>query len=107
MQLTEGIFLNTHLTNKMSINGEQGWFTRENNVSTGALWSCIPDNSGVYEVVEVISLHPSTDAVGTSGMKMWKIKALKKGKGFLIFELFMPTAHEPSEKVFIDIEVDD
>ncbi|MDY6855859.1 MAG: protease inhibitor I42 family protein [Thermodesulfobacteriota bacterium] len=106
MEKREGILLNTHFVNKMSIGGKLGWFSREHNASTGYSWSCIPDNSGVYEIVEEIILHPSTDAVGVPGMNIWKFKAMRDGKGSVMFELFPPAGKEPAEKILIEIEVD-
>lgn len=106
MENKEGILLNSHFVNKMSIKGELGWFSRELNASTGYHWSCIPDNSGVYEIVEEIVLHPSTDAVGVPGMIIWKIKAVREGKGAVMFELFPPAEKETAERIVIKIEVD-
>ncbi len=101
-----GICLNSHFVNKMSIDGELGWFLREYNASTGYSWRCIPDNSGVYEIVEEIVLHPSTDASasGVPGMCIWKFKAIREGKGTVVFELLPPAGKEPAEMITVRIE---
>ncbi|WP_066501525.1 protease inhibitor I42 family protein [Abyssisolibacter fermentans] len=101
----KGICLNEHFINKMNIDGELGWFMRDYNASTGYTWSCIPDNSGVYEMVENIVLHPSTDAVGVSGMIIWKFKAVREGKGTVMFELYPPAKKEPAATIVVEIEV--
>ncbi len=106
METKEGIYLVSHFANKMAIGGELGWFLREYNASTGYHWNCIPDNSGVYEMVEEFNLPPSTDAVGVSGMRIWKFKAVRKGTGSVIFELLPPGVKEPSERIVVSIAVD-
>ena len=105
MKEESGICLNTHFVNKMKSDGELGWFSREYNASTGYTWSCIPDNSGVCEMVEVVVLHPSTDAVGVPGMRIWKFEARRVGKGSVMFELLPPGGRVPAERIVIEIEV--
>ena len=105
MKITEGILLNSHFVNKMSLGGELGWFSRDCNASTGYSWSCIPDNSGVYGIVEEVVLHASTDAVGVPGMKIWKFNAVREGKGSVMFELRPPGGKEPVERIVIEIKV--
>lgn len=105
MKEKSGICLNSYFVNKMKIGGELGWFLREYNASTGYTWSCIPDNSGVYEMIEDIILHPSTDAVGVPGMRIWKFKAIREGKGSIMFELLPPGGKEPVERIVVKIEV--
>ena len=56
-------------------------------------------------MVEEIVLHPSTDAVGVPGMHIWKFKAIKEGKGGVMFELLPPAGKEPAERIVIEIEV--
>ncbi len=104
MEIHEDILLNSHFVNKMSIGGELGWYSQGYNASTGYQWTCRPDNSGVYEMVEEVVLHPSTDAVGVPGMIVWKFKAVRDGKGSVLFELTPPGATEPVEKIVVTIE---
>jgi predicted secreted protein len=106
MEIGSGILLNSHWDNKMTINGEVGWFIEEYNGSTGYSWKCRSDNSGVYKMVEQIILYPSTEAVGVSGMFIWKVKGIRAGKGSIFFELFPPGAKSPSEATEITITVE-
>jgi len=59
METTQGILLNSHFINKMTVGGKTAWFTKEINESTGHKWRFKPDNFGVYEMFEEILLHPS------------------------------------------------
>jgi len=106
MEKGSGILLDSHWNNKMAVNGELGWFVREFNGSTGYTWRFTPDNSGVYELVEEITLHPSTEAVGVPGMVIWKLKGVKAGKGSVLFELYPPAATSPVETIAIAITVE-
>lgn len=104
-QTEQGILLNAHLVNRMKVGGELGWFPREFNTSTGYKWSCTVDNSGVYEWVDTVTLHPATDAVGVPGMLLWKFKAVKPGKGSIKFELYRPGQEKPIEDITVEIQV--
>ncbi|MEN8908124.1 MAG: protease inhibitor I42 family protein [Clostridiales bacterium] len=88
----------------MKIDSELGWFIREFNASTGYFWSCIPDNSGVYEIIEEVDLQPSTKAVGISAKHIWKFKAIKEGKGSITFELIQSGSKEPAERIVANIK---
>lgn len=101
----EGILLNSAFINKMNIGGEPGWFPVETNASTGYIWTCTPDDSGVYEIAEKIVLHPSTEAVGTPGMIIWKFKAIREGLGRVMFEQFPPGRTDAVETVIVEIAV--
>ncbi|MBP0029432.1 protease inhibitor I42 family protein [Roseofilum sp. Guam] len=101
-----GILLNSHFTNKMAVNGELGWLLREFNASTGYTWRFTPDNSGVYELVEEITLHPSTEATGVPGMMIWKFKGIKAGKGSILLELYPPAATSAVETTTITITLE-
>ncbi len=105
MEKKQDILLNSHFVNNMKVGEELGWFIREYNASTGYHWSFIPDNSGVYELVEEIVLHPSTDAVGVPGMMIWKFKAENEGVGEAKFELRPPGQEEPAETIVVKIKV--
>ena len=105
MEQNEGILLNSHFVNKLKVGGELAWFIKDYNASTGYTWQCYPDNSGVYEISEQVTLHPSTDAVGVPGSIIWKFKAIAKGKGNIAFELMPPGSKEPSERIIISVEV--
>lgn len=100
-----GIILGSHFVNEMKIEGELGWVILENNASTGYAWSYIPDDSGVYILVEKIVLHPSTAAVGVPGMCIWKFKAIREGKGSIMFEHLPPGKKEPAQSIVFKIEV--
>jgi predicted secreted protein len=105
MEKKEDILLQNHFTNNMKINGELGWFSRDYNASTGYSWQYRPDDSGVYELVEEVILHPSTNAVGVAGMIIWKFKAVRAGKGNVLFELYPPSGIVPVETITIEIQV--
>lgn len=85
--------------------GEVGCFSGEESASTGYSWKAIVDNSGVYELAEK-EVHPQMPPIpGASAMIIWKFRAVKEGKGSLIFELYTPGKREPIEKVVFKIEV--
>ncbi len=105
MNKVNGIILNPHFINKMDINGQIGWFSVESNPSTGYYWGCTTDNSGIYEIIEEITLTSSVDADGVHGMVMWKVKAINEGHGEIMFELFSPTGIEPVQMITLNIEV--
>jgi len=100
-----GILLNSHYVNKMKINGELAWYTEEMNASTGYNWQVIVDYSGVYEHVETIFLHASVNAAGVPGRIIWKFKAVREGKGNVLFELFPPGSEKPVKTTAVYIEV--
>lgn len=105
MVKNQGILLNSHFSNRMKVGGEIGWYFRENSsASTGYTWSCIPDNSGVYELTEEVVLHASTGAVGVPGAVIWKFRAVREGKGTMLFELRSPGTHEVVERAAVTIE---
>jgi len=88
--------LNEHFENQLSIDGEFACVVLEYNASTGYQWQYRPDNSGTTELVETITLHPSTEAVGVPGKKIWKFKAVGAGTGSILFELFPPGQNKPA-----------
>jgi predicted secreted protein len=100
-----GILLTEKFVNQLKIHGELAWFFREQNPSTGYSWRFSPDNSGVYELANEIVLRPSTPSVGVPGMSIWKFKAIREGKGSILFELYPPGRQEPVETVALNIEV--
>lgn len=100
------IELKSEFTNLMKVGGELGCFIESNNAgSTGYQWTFIPDNSGVYELVDTVNLHPSTKAVGVSGTIIWKLKAIREGHGNALFELTPPGASKPVVSKMVQIEV--
>lgn len=105
MKKEKDILLHNHFTNELQVGGDLAWLCREYNPSTGYNWVCHPDNSGVYEIVSQVTLYPSTNAVGVSGMIIWKLKALKEGKGSVLFELCPPSGKTPIESIIINIKV--
>ncbi len=89
---TTAISLSNYYVNQMKVGGETGWFTEENNPSIPYYWVFTPDNSGVYKMVEKVTLKPSPPAgyVGAPGRLIWKFKGIKKGMGSAMFQLFPP-----------------
>ena len=73
--------------------------------STGYSWHFTSDDSGVYEVVETVTLHASTKAEGVPGKMIWKFKAVRPGNGSALFELLPPESDESAQKNFIKIAV--
>ncbi len=104
--MEKGICLVDHFVNKMTLGGELGWFVRDYSPSTGYQWRYLPDDSGRFDLVEEITLHPSTDAVGVPGFRIWKFKANRECKGSLIFELYPPGRQEPVQRLRVEIEVE-
>lgn len=102
---TDAVLLNSYFENKLVIGGEIGWVVRECNPSTGYNWRCITDNSGVYELVERVMLHSSTNFIGVPGLSIWKIIALKEGKGIIKLSLIPSGEKEPVEEATIKIVV--
>jgi predicted secreted protein len=100
-----GILLTGDWKNQMKVDGEFGWFAREIQSSTGYNWRFTPDNSGVYELTESVLLSPSIDAVGGTGMQIWKLKAVRSGTGTAVFELFGPGSSTPAQTVKVSIQV--
>jgi Predicted secreted protein len=105
MDQKEGILLTEHFENFMSINGESTWVIKDYNASTGYRWEYRPDNSGTTELLEVVTLHPATKAVGVAGKMGWKFKALKNGSGEILFELFPPGQQRAIEKSLYKVTV--
>lgn len=102
---TSGISLSGDFENLMKVGGELAWFVRDINASTGYSWSFRPDNSGVYRLVEVTTLHPSVAAVGAPGKQIWKFEAVRQGEGTAVFELNPPGGDKASEAVKVRIKV--
>lgn len=93
----------------LEVGGEQAWFIKEYNASTGYSWSYTPDNSGVYELAEEIVLHPSVEgAVGVPGALIWQFKAVRPGEGGMFFTLHAPGG-KPIQKteVFVGVSAND
>jgi predicted secreted protein len=105
MKKEAAICLQNHFVNNMKVGGELAWFVKDFNASTGYHWSFRPDLSGVYEMVEEVILHPSTDAVGVPGKIIWKFKASREGLGNIMFELFPPSGEKAVETIIVEIKV--
>jgi predicted secreted protein len=105
MDKSSGILLTTNFTNILHVNGLLAWFAKDYNASTGHYWQVIPDDSGVYEQVGEIVLASSTEAVGVSGMILWKFQAVRSGIGAVAFELYAPGGTTPIERLVANIEV--
>jgi predicted secreted protein len=104
MKSESGILLSSSFTNNLTVGGELAWFSKPINASTGYVWSVIPDNSGVYEQVGELTLHPSTDAVGVPGEVLWQFKAVRSGIGGIAFELHTP-AKKLVERIIVNVDV--
>ena len=106
MSPTSGILLSDKFDNFLQIGGEQAWFLEpENAGSTGYTWKFVPDDSGVYEEVEEISLHSATRVVGPPGERIWKFQAVRPGRGSMKFLLLPPGEAEPSEVHYVNVNV--
>ena len=107
-QVRGGIMLLPSWDNLLHVGGELGWYSVQNNASTGYRWVYVPDQSGVYALVEEITLHASltTPVVGAPGsMTIRKWKAVKKGHGVITFQHIPPGADQPAEVVTIRLTV--
>ena len=101
---TREILLNAFFENELKV-GETACFVEEYNASTGYLWSVIPDNSGVYELVETKTLYPSVQATGVPGLLMWTFKMINKGQGAILFKLLPPGSKEPVKVIAVKLNI--
>ena len=101
----DGICLWNKWTNEMKVGGEDGWVVLEYNASTGYHWECVPDNSGVYEQVADINLHPSVEADGVPGKHIWKFRAVRSGPGEIMFRNVPPGATDAGEEYIVKLDV--
>jgi predicted secreted protein len=101
------ILLSPNYVNQLKLGGETGWFTEEYYASTGYTWQFTPDNSGVYKLVETITLHPSppTGYTGAPGRLIWILKSMRKGIGSAMFELIPPGKGKPVKTIIIKFKV--
>jgi predicted secreted protein len=102
------ILLDPNFENILKI-GEYAWFTEEENAgSTGYSWQAYVDNSGVYELVKIVSAYPHVPigVTGAPGRIAWKIKAINEGKGAIKFELIRPgKKHEKVKDITVKLVV--
>lgn len=103
MSFSNEILLECQSQNRMRVNGELGWFIQEYNASTGYAWRCITDNSGVYELLEEVTLQPSVNSEGGEGKQIWIFSAIKAGEGRVKFELYPPGASTAVKLLTVDI----
>jgi predicted secreted protein len=98
-KITENaILLDPNFVNILKI-GEYAWFTEEENAgSTGYSWQAYVDDSGIYELIKIVSAYPHVKATGAPGRIAWKIKAIKEGEGAIKFELIPPGKKDEKEK---------
>lgn len=106
MEEKSSILLNEHFANVLSVNKDLAWVVLDYNASTGYTWSYVPDNSGLVELEEQLTLHPSTKAAGVPGKKAWIFKAVRKGSGTLRFDHYAPGKKEPESSVLYIVEVE-
>lgn len=99
------ILLNSKWENQLTVGGELAWVIKDVNPSTGYTWQFTPDNSGVYELVETVTLHASVQAVGVPGAQVWKFKAVQPGAGAMLFTLHAPGTTQPVEQEQIHVGV--
>jgi predicted secreted protein len=105
MSQKSGILLNEHFVNILMVNKDLVWAILDSNASTGYTWSYVPDNSGLTELEEELTLHPSAKATGVAGKKAWIFKAARKGVGTLRFDHHAPGKKEPETSIIYKIEV--
>ncbi len=103
MSFSNEILLESQSPNRMRVNGELGWFIQEINALAGYVWRCISDNSGVYELVEEVTLQPSVGTDSALGRQIWIFSALKAGEGQVRFELYPPGASTAIKQLTVDI----
>ena len=104
--MSDGIELKSEFANLMKVGGDTGWFLEDNIAgSTGYSWAFVPDNSGVYELIDTINLRASTDAIGVPGKIIWIFKAVREGSGNAMFILTPPGASDPAIKKIVAIKV--
>ncbi|MDP2574938.1 protease inhibitor I42 family protein [Vibrio penaeicida] len=77
--------------------GQSARFIVETNPSTGYYWSVIPDNSGTYELVEILNLETRIGLLGTPGKAIYEFKTLREGTGAILFQHCPPGSQEPEE----------
>ena len=97
--------INYELLMIKELNGELSRLVRESNDSTGYTWRFTPDNSGVCELDEDITPHPSTEAAKVPGTIAWKLKGVKAGTGSILLELYPPDATSPVETITINVTI--
>jgi len=96
---SSGILLTRHFPNTVPVGDELAWYMVTDNPSTGYSWGYIPDNSGIYELIEEIFLPASTQAEGVPGKRIWKFKTVRPGTGAMLFELYPPGGKKPAKIV--------
>ena len=101
----QGMLLSSEGVNELTLDGARGWFMEEQNASTGYSWKYHPDNSGVYELVEEVSLAPAVPVVGAPGKIIWELQGVREGTGKVMFEEYPPGSKQPSKVVPVEIKV--
>lgn len=83
--------------------------TLEGNATTGYMWSCIPDNSGVYEVSkeEYVPYKAAKGMAGTGGQYKAVLVPVKQGTGSVKFIYQRSWEDSPIEEKVFTVTVDD
>ncbi|GAB3517357.1 protease inhibitor I42 family protein [Photobacterium alginatilyticum] len=80
-------------------------FIVDTNASTGYTWSVIPDNSGTYELTQIVNLETNIGLIGSPGKNIYQFEAIRQGTGSVLFKHFPPGRSEAVETVEVTIEV--
>ena len=83
--------------------GDLGWFETGNNPSARTRWELIPDNSGVYEVADTVTLFQRPPLPGQGTTTWWQLRGVKEGHGLAVFKRYF--AEELAETAKIAISV--
>lgn len=83
--------------------------TLEGNATTGYMWSCIPDNSGVYEVSkeDYVPYKTSKGMAGTGGQYKAVLVPVKQGTGSVRFIYQRAWEDSPIEEKTFTVNVDE
>ncbi|WP_162300546.1 protease inhibitor I42 family protein [Anaerosacchariphilus polymeriproducens] len=76
----------------------------KSNETTGYRWYMIPDNSGVYEIVNDEYVPDFPIKMGSGGCKIFTIKGAREGIGNAVLQLYPPGNEGPVEEHYITIQ---
>jgi len=89
--------------NPLKIGGDLGWFETTENPSARTHWTFTPDDSGVYELVDVVGVSKRPPVMGGGTQMFWQFRGVKEGHGMAVFQRYF--AGEVAELVKIAITV--
>ena len=107
METKTAVLLSEAFENELRLGGEIGEMILDNNSGTGYHWECVPDNSGVYSIIEEVNLHcsPAIGMVGTPTKRIWKIEGIREGEGSVLFENYPPGSRKPEKTLVVKLKV--